>query len=105
MANTWVCSDCESVNSVDRAVCACGNKRPADAAPSMLSSGHGGCLIVGCNMPGVFNDSLKGGDRWYCRFHYPYKGDFQHCARITEELKKNPPKLKGAKASGEHVGE
>ena len=98
----WKCSDCETINKISEAVCLCGNSRPAyTAVPG--KSGHGGCTVSGCNMPGVQSDSLKGGDRWYCRYHYPYKSDLIHCARITEELKANPPKLSGCKPGGIYV--
>ena len=98
----WKCGDCGNLNNIRETKCICGNPRPMTVNPGG-SSAHGGCTIAGCNMPGVFNDSLRGGGTWYCRYHYRYKGDSQHCARITEELKKNPPKLSGAKASGELV--
>ena len=103
MSSTWKCKECENVNSANQANCMCGEDRPAYARPSAGMSGHGGCIISGCNMPGVHSDSLKGGDRWYCQYHYPYKTDSIHCARITDELKANPPKMSGVKPGGELV--
>ena len=103
MSSTWKCKECDNVNSSDQANCQCGEDRPAYARPSAGMNGHGGCASTGCPMPGVFTDSLKGGGNWHCRWHEPYKTDSIHCARITEELKANPPMLSGCKPGGIYV--
>lgn len=103
MATTWKCGECETVNSVDRAVCMCGEERPASATPATEFGGKGSCCSPGCPMPGTFTASTRGSDHWWCLWHWDYRGDPRHCQRITQDLIVNRPPMRGAKASGEFI--
>jgi hypothetical protein len=102
MAVSWTCPECDNVVSVDREKCMCGHPRPANANPSNPQGAYGSCCITGCPMPGALSPGFKSRN-WYCRWHYRYRNDPQHCQRITEDLKANPPVISGCTPSGKFI--
>lgn len=99
----WKCGDCGNDNFENEAKCLCGNPRPMhvnvpDGKP------HGACAATNCPMTGTFADSVRGSKSWWCRWHWDYRGDYAHSARITEDLIANRPKIQGCKPNGEYVG-
>lgn len=102
MGDSWKCPSCDNKNPVDRIFCICGEDRPKEANPAQKA--HGACCISECPMPGTFTASTRGSESgWHCEWHWDYRGDPVHCARITEELRNNPPKISGCKANGEWI--
>jgi len=103
MSSTWKCKSCDNTNSSDQANCMCGEDRPAYARPSAGGSGHGGCEVTGCPMPGGMSENFGKNARWYCRWHFGTKSNPVMSARITEDLIANRPKITGCKPNGELV--